>query len=106
MVRLTPFLPETHNDTENEIEVLVTQGDAAQWERRERLQNFFTEHTLELVCGCDQVGTLKILSTKNGEIIKEIQCDSFGVRLNDNCGVRLNDNCGVPLGDSFPDLFT
>jgi len=88
MIRLTPFLPEKQSDAGDEIEILVTQGDADRWER---LQDFFDEHTtpLELVCGSDQVGTLKILSTKNGEIIKEIQYDSFGLHLS----------------DSFPDLF-
>ena len=42
-----------------------------------------------MLCGCDQVGTLKILTDKTGGLVKEIVRDSFGVQL----------------WDSFPDLF-
>ncbi len=55
--------------------------------RRERLQGLFAEYRgkLDLFCGCDQVGTLKILTTSGGRVIKETTYDSFGVVRHDSC---------------------
>lgn len=39
---------------------------------------------LELYCGCDQVGSLKMLSTANGTVLKHICFDSFGNIKSDN----------------------
>ena len=44
---------------------------------------------LTLYCACDQVGTLKLLTDKNGNLVKEVLRDSFGVLYY----------------DSLPDLF-
>jgi RHS repeat-associated protein len=62
--------------------------------RRDRIERLHTilgnnGNVLNLCCGMDQVGTLKILTTMGGSLVKEIQRDSFGLRL----------------FDSFPDLF-
>ena len=60
-------------------------------ERQHRLHDFLGKRSMpfEFLCGCDQVGTLKILTDKNGRLVKEIVRDSFGVQHR----------------DSFPDLF-
>ncbi len=59
--------------------------------RQGRLRALFPEgkKSLELLCGCDQVGTLTLLTDTNGALVKEIRRDSFGV-------IR---------SDSLPDLF-
>ena len=59
--------------------------------RQQRLHDFLGRRSLpfELLCGRDQVGTLKILTDTSGNIVKEIVRDSFGVQQS----------------DSFPDLF-
>lgn len=36
------------------------------------------EKTATIYCGCDQVGTLKLVTDQNGRAIKRIQYDSFG----------------------------
>ncbi|MDL2210781.1 hypothetical protein LJC26_08265, partial [Desulfovibrio sp. OttesenSCG-928-O18] len=36
------------------------------------------------LCGCDQVGTLKLVTLKNGKLIKRIRYDSFGNMLHDD----------------------
>lgn len=59
-------------------------------ERKARLHRLFRAgKALELFCGCDQVGTLKVLTDADGRLIKEIAYDSFG----------------VPCHDTLPDLF-
>ena len=93
-VRLAAFKPKSHTpESETDraaansdwLETLVTQ------KRQERLHDFLGRRSgpLELLCGCDQVGTLKILTDASGNIVKEIVRDSFGVQQS----------------DSFPDLF-
>ncbi len=66
-------------------------GYMAAQSRRKRLQGFLEKRSLpfDLLCGCDQVGTLKILTDIEGKLVKETVRDSFG----------------VPGGDSFSDLF-
>ena len=66
-------------------------GSMVALQRRHRLHDFLGKRPLplELLCGCDQVGTLKILTDKSGRLVKEIVRDSFGVQQS----------------DSFPDLF-
>ena len=66
-------------------------GEMAANERKLRLHAFLSNHAspLELFCGLDQVGTLRTLTFKNGQLAKEIWQDSFGVQYY----------------DSFPDLF-
>ena len=59
--------------------------------RRERLEKLLAKHggSLDLHCGLDQVGSLKVLTDTGGRLIKKIHYDSFG----------------VPRSDSLPDLF-
>ena len=67
------------------LETLVTQ------KKQQRLHDFLGRRSgpLELLCGCDQVGSLNILTDTSGNLVKEILRDSFGVQQ----------------ADSFPDLF-
>ena len=61
-------------------------------DRRARtIYKLFEKHgaPLTLYCACDQVGTLKLLTDKNGNLVKEVLRDSFGVLYY----------------DSLPDLF-
>ena len=65
--------------------------DFEKWTRKERLRHFLDRNggVLDLRCGTDQVGTLKLLTDMHGRPVKEIERDSFGVLIY----------------DSFPDLF-
>ena len=88
--RIAAFRPETGQSDANRagsnwLGALVAQ------KKRQRLHDFLGGRSapLELLCGCDQVGTLKLLTDKNGRLVKEITRDSFGVQE----------------ADSFPDLF-
>jgi RHS repeat-associated protein len=56
--------------------------------KMERLRAMFSKPQ-ELRCGTDHVGTLKILTDAGGKLFKEIQRDSFGLKIS----------------DSFPDIF-
>ena len=87
--RLAAFKPKSHTpESETDraaansdwLETLVTQ------KRQERLHDFLGRRSgpLELLCGCDQVGTLKILTDASGNIVKEIVRDSFGVQQSDS----------------------
>ena len=67
------------------MDALLMQG------QRETLRQLLGNYngTLDLFCGCDQVGTVRALTDARGRLIKEIRYDSFG----------------RPLDDSFPELF-
>ena len=46
---------------------------------------FNNDHSpVDLMCGCDQVGTVKVLTLRNGRPYKTMVYDSFGVLLLDN----------------------
>ncbi len=68
-------------------------ADSADWvdaavvrNKRERLNELFARcgDTLDFRCGTDQVGTLKLLTDARGDVIKEVEYDSFGVKLYDS----------------------
>lgn len=54
--------------------------------RAERIHALFGKDggALDLHCGTDQVGTLKILTDTSGKLVKEVQRDSFGILLFDS----------------------
>ncbi len=54
-------------------------------ERGDRLRELLDRQggKLDLFCGCDQVGTPKVLTDAKGRVVKEITYDSFGVILHD-----------------------
>lgn len=91
-MRLVPFYPEKETGPRDWAR---ESGDwlhsMSQRERKHRLHDvlFRGAKALELVCGCDQVGTLKLLCDTKGRVVKQVQRDSFGVQYN----------------DSLPDLF-
>ena len=41
---------------------------------------FYALTALDLFCGLDQVGTLKLLTTASGQVVKLIERNSFGER--------------------------
>lgn len=57
----------------------------------ERLETLFGDprRPVKLLCGIDQVGTLKVLADVSGRVIKQVDYDSFGMMVH----------------DSLPDLF-
>ena len=91
-VRLSFFKPDENGPYGRRHE---DSGDWLQWSaaenRRERLLHWLKDSSmpLTLYCGCDQVGTLKTLTDKYGDLVKAMAWDSFGVRYE----------------DTFPDLF-
>ena len=84
-IRVTPFTGGPEEKGTDWLSIMLRQN------KRERLDEFFRQRSgpLELLCRCDQVGTVKMLIDKRGTLIKEVTRDSFG----------------VPYSDSFPDLF-
>ncbi len=63
--------------------------------RRARLEAFLETVSLplDLYCGCDQVGTVKLLTDAYGFPVKEILYDSFGVQRQDSLPVLF-----LPIG--------
>lgn len=55
----------------------------AAWSTQRSIDALFSSNTLELRCGCDQVGTLKRLSDYSNYEIKHLRFDSFGNVLHD-----------------------
>ncbi|MDL2210766.1 RHS repeat-associated core domain-containing protein, partial [Desulfovibrio sp. OttesenSCG-928-O18] len=94
-VRIAPFkpAPDTRRKTGAEwgAESVTWLRDMGLRHRREWLGALLPEDggPVEFFCGCDQVGTLKVLTDAAGNLIKKIDYDSFGVVQH----------------DSFPDLF-
>lgn len=58
----------------------------AEERRQERLMGLFGPDggPAAFLCGCDQVGTVKLLSRENGSPVKEMTYDSFGTLLSDS----------------------
>ena len=52
--------------------------------RKNRIAHLFKSGPLDLLCGLDQVGTLKLLSTTNGQVVKLVERNSFGETLFDS----------------------
>ena len=52
--------------------------------RKNRIAHLFKNGPLDLLCGLDQVGTLKLLSTTNGQVVKLVERNSFGETLFDS----------------------
>ena len=63
------------------------------WPQAVRLFEPCSNKKIELLCGCDQVGSLKLLTSPKGNLIKRIRYDSFGNVLEDSYP-RLH----IPIG--------
>lgn len=48
-----------------------------------RIMQFDGKHYMDFLCGCDQVGTPKLITLPNGKLLKMMKYDSFGNILSD-----------------------
>lgn len=67
--------------------------ELARQARQEAVHDYLNGRALELRCGCDQVGALKLLTDARGQVVKMLSYDSFG-NITDDTWPQLF----VPLG--------
>ena len=69
-------------DHEAGLVMLFSYGERLCPERM-KIMGLKTKEEVSLICGCDQVGTLKLLSISDKSALKRLQYDSFGNVLHD-----------------------